>query len=359
MGADVNTLDLDSMNAIRLADPGGMLERIVDLPQQLRDAWVNVSGFDMPEEYSQVKQVMVLGMGGSAIGADLLRTLVADESPIPVFVNREYHLPDFVGPDTLVIASSYSGNTEETLSAFDDALGCRSKILAVTTGGKLADRCTELGIPLLRFSYAAQPRAALGHSLIPLLGIMQKLGFVAGKADQVEGAARALEELSLELGPGIPKDNNPAKSLACDLFDRLPIVYGSGILAEVARRWKGQFNENAKAWSYFEVLPELNHNATVGYENPAQLASKLLVIFLESTLYHPRVLLRAEITRRILDQRDVTYRVVNSRGDTALSHMMTGVYFGDYVSFYLAMLYGVDPSPVKVIDYLKSQLADR
>ncbi len=350
-------IDLDDPDVFRKFDPQGMLARIAELPMQCREAWRRVQSLELPSDYLQVEGVVILGIGGSAIGGDLLRTLVNRECPVPILVNRDYDVPAFVGPQTLVIASSYSGKTEETLSAFEEAWERGAKLLAVTTDGELARRARALGIPLLLFDYKSQPRAALGHSFILLLGALNRLGLVADKSADLDEAIEVMEALQREINEEVPLTENPAKRLAERLHGRLPVVYGAEHLAEVARRWKTQFNENSKAWSFFEQLPELNHNAVVGYEFPTELADRILVIILSSSLYRPRIRVRFQVTKEILAKRRVDCEEVEALGRSPLAQMLSTIHFGDYVSYYLAMLYQVDPTPVGIIDYLKERLA--
>jgi glucose/mannose-6-phosphate isomerase len=316
-----------------------------------------VQSLELPPEYRRVNKILILGMGGSAIGGDLLRALVEPECAVPIAINRDYTVPAFVNAETLVIASSYSGNTEETLTAFDEASKRDAVLLAITTDGELAQRARELGAPLLTFSYKSQPRAALGYSLVSLIGIVQKLGFVADKTGDLEEAIAVMQALQEEIKETVPVTENPAKQLAKRLYGNLPVVYGAGYLAEVAHRWKTQFNENAKAWSFFEPLPELNHNAVVGYQCPEELAERILVVMLVSSLDHPRNKARFQVTQEILAKHGIAYETVETRGQSPLAQMLSAIHFGDYVSYYLALLYEVDPTPVKVIDYLKERLA--
>ncbi|HID87308.1 MAG TPA: SIS domain-containing protein, partial [Anaerolineae bacterium] len=237
-------INLDDLDLFKKLDPDGMLARIAELPQQCRDAWANVQALDLPEDYAQVDGVVIAGMGGSAIGGDLVRCLAEPECPVPILVSRDYTLPAFVGPKTLVIASSYSGNTEETLSAFAQARERGAKLLAITTGGKLARQAREWGVPLLTFSYQAQPRAALGHSFTLLLGVVGRLGLVSDPSADLEEAIVVMEALQGEINETVPTAQNPAKQLARKLYGHLPFVYGAGALSEVAHRWKTQFNEN-------------------------------------------------------------------------------------------------------------------
>jgi glucose/mannose-6-phosphate isomerase len=350
-------IDLDNWTLFHEIDPDDMLGRIAELPQQCRDAWTNVQSLELPAEYRQVNRIVILGMGGSAIGGDLLRTLAEPECALPIAINRDYTMPAFVNAEALVIASSYSGNTEETLAAFEDAQKRGAALLAITTDGKLARQARELGVPLLTFSYKSQPRAALGYSLVSLIGVVQKLGFIGDKTAHLEEAITVMEALQEEIRETVPLAENRAKQLARRLDGHLPVVYGAGYLSEVAHRWKTQLNENAKAWSFFEQLPELNHNAVLGYQFPRDLAKKIVVVMLTSSLDHPRHKARFQVTQEILARQGVAYETIEARGQRPLAQMLSAIHFGDYVSFYLAMLYEVDPSPVKIINYLKERLA--
>jgi len=351
-------ISLDDLITMRKVDPDNMLARINELPQQVIDAWKNVSAFSLPSGYSDIEAIVVLGMGGSAIGGDLVGSLTKDKLKVPLLVSRDYDLPAWVGPKTLVIASSYSGNTEETLTAVEEAAQRGARILAVTTGGKLGALVSEAGYPVLRFKYMAQPRAAIGHSFILLLGLLQKLGMIDDKSPEVEESVAVLRSLSSEIGETVPSEKNIAKQLAWDLFGRTPIIYGSGIMAEVAHRWKTQFNENSKAWAFYEVFPELNHNAVVGYEKPPEMDEYAFVVFLTSSYDHFRNQVRMRVTQEILKQRGVKFLVIGAKGQSALAQMLSQIHFGDLASYYLAMLYRVNPSPVEVIDYLKRELAN-
>jgi glucose/mannose-6-phosphate isomerase len=350
-------MNLDDQDTLRQLDPQGMADRIAEMGQQMEEAGSLVDAFPHPgQEYARARNIVILGMGGSAIGGDLVRSLMDYEATIPVIVSRDYRPPGFTGTDTLVIASSYSGGTEETLSATRVALDRRAKVVAVTTGGPMADMVGAQGMPVLRFEYASQPRAALGFSFALLLGLMAKLGYLSQADVDMSGAIAMAKSLASSMGPAMPLDSNPAKQLATRLHGKLPVVYGAGILSEVARRWKGQFNENSKSWAYFEQLPELNHNAVVGYEYPPELAAQIHVVILSSSTYHVRVAERVRITSEILDKRGVSHETVEAEGVTPLAQMVNAILTGDYASYYLATLNGTDPTPVSTIDFLKDQL---
>jgi glucose/mannose-6-phosphate isomerase len=351
-------IDLDDVEACGRLDPSDMRGRIRELPDQCLKAWQKALDLSLPSEYSGVGKVLILGLGGSAMGGDLLSGLNAAESKVLISVHRDYGLPPSVDADTLVIASSYSGMTEETLSSFGQALSTPARKLVVTTGGKLKALAEQNGVPVFTIDYRSQPRAALAHSFFALLGICQRLGVVDDKAGEVEEMARVLASLQATVGDTSPTSANPAKQLAAKLHDCLVIVYGAGFLSPVARRWKTQVNENAKAWAFHELFPELNHNAVVGYEFPAEFASQAFVVLLRSQHLHPRTLARYEVTAEVLGRAEVSHEIVDAWGEGVLSQMMSLVLYGDWVSYYLALLYGTDPTPVKVIDYLKKRLAE-
>jgi glucose/mannose-6-phosphate isomerase len=351
--AEVN---LDDVKTYTKYDPDGMLERIKELPKQCKQAWQAAMKLELLPHYADVDKVVVLGMGGSAIGGDLVRSLVQFESKVPVIVHRDYGLPAFADDRSLVIASSYSGNTEETLSGFEVALAAGNKKLAMTTGGKLEQMALQNKIPVFKIEYKAQPRAALGFSFLPTLGVMQKLGFIGDKSGDVAETVQVLENMLPKLDEKSPTRANPAKRLAQRLYGRLPVIYGAGIAAEAAHRWKTQINENGKAWGFYEVFPELNHNATVGFPLPKEIASRIRVIMLRSPGFNDRIKLRYEVTAELLKQAGVAHEAVDSEGKSPLAQMVSLVSIGDWVSYYLAILYEVDPSPVKVIEYLKGRL---
>lgn len=351
----MDTTLIESVERIRAADPGNMLERIKDLPRQVREAWRIASTAMLPPALGDVRNITVAGMGGSAIGGDLAAALLADELKVPMSVHRDYGLPAYVGRDSLVIVSSYSGNTEETLSSFAEAQKRGARVIALTTGGKIAELATAARYPVVTFSYAAQPRAALGYSLGLVLGTLARLGFVRDLSADIDAALADLAKLEERVHEGAR--TNDAKKLAIELFGRMIFAYGGGVLGVMARRVKGQWNENAKNWAAFDVLPELNHNGVVGFPHPDIARDALTVLFLRSDRDNPRHKLRFDVTRELLDRATIPHRTLQFAGASLLSEVLQLVLFTDYVSFYVALLNGADPSPVKSIDYLKDRLA--
>ena len=352
--ADVTILDHPEGYAER--DPGNMLAHIQTLGQQARDAFRTSRALDLPADYRDVRAVVIAGMGGSAIGGSLLAGWAAPNASVPLLVQRGYAMPNWVGRDTLVIASSHSGDTEETLSAFDDAHERGAKLTVVTTGGKLAARAEALNIPIYQFTYTAQPRAALGYSFGAVLGVTAALGLVPDPSADLKEAEGVLSALAAEIGPRVPTTSNPAKKLASELAGDFPFIYAAEHLEAVAQRWKGQINENSKSWAAFDVFPELNHNSVVGFTHPYIAPEDIFVVVLDSDRYHPRVRARIQPTIDLLAQANIAEITIRARGESALAQMLSLVHFGDYVSYYLALLNEVDPTPVKPIDFLKAQI---
>ena len=340
-------------------DPQQMGERIRELPTQLRDAWDIAQRAPLPDDYREIHRLVVVGMGGSAIGGDLLGGLMDRAGSVPVTVVRGYDLPPYIaGEATLVVGSSYSGSTEETLSCFEQARDQGARLLAMTGGGPIAEIAEQAGAPVWRFSYDAQPRAALGYSFTLLLGLACRLGVLPDAGADLRATADLLEEMQSTLLPATPTDENPAKQLARDLHGKLPTIFGSGFLAPVARRWKGQFNENAKQWGLWDELPELNHNLVVGLAQPAEVRARMAAILLRSKLDHPRVQTRWQVTEELFERNDIPVYALHGRGDSALAQMFSLIHLGDYVSYYTAALNGEDPTPVSNIAYLKQRLAE-
>lgn len=346
---------LDDAAAIARSDPDGMLGLVASFPGQVQEAWQMSRDLSLPLE--RPKAVAVLGMGGSAIGGDLVRGIWSDRLAVPVEVVRGYDLPAWVGSESLVIASSKSGATEETVSALSAALERRCPVAVLTTGGPMKGVAERAGLPLATFPSAGTPRSSVGYSMGLLAGMLERVGVLDLDGDEIAGAVAAAREMATRCEPGVPTQDNPAKQLAWSLVDRLPIIEAGSFLGPVARRWKAQLNENSKTTAAFEELPEATHNTVVGYEHPESLRDRLFVVFLESSLDHPRNGQRASLSRDVLDTGQISHEVVTAVGESRLAHALSMIVMGDYVSVYLAFTYAVDPSPVAVIDHIKEQLA--
>ena len=352
-------MNLDDLERFKQLDTLNMLGEIDNLPDQLANAYQLGMKHSLPD-WTDFKQVVIAGMGGSAIGADLLASYCASLAPLPVSVHRDYSLPFFArGQETLVVCSSHSGNTEETLDAFESARKSECRIVVVCTGGELAKRAKENNIPLWTFDHAGQPRAAVGFSFGLLLAMFQRLGFLPDQSKEMEDAVASMKRSQQHLKADVPAVKNPAKRYAGQLMGRWVTFMGSGLLSVVARRWKGQINEVAKAGANFEFLPEADHNTLAGTMNPQEtLNAHTMTLFLRAPSDHPRNRLRSDLTRKAFMLEGMNTDYVDARGNTTLAHMWTSILFGDYMAYYLAMGYGVDPTPIQALVEFKEAMKE-
>ncbi len=304
-----------------------------------------------------IHNIVLTGLGGSAIGGDLLRSYLADELSIPFIVNRHYSLPAFVGKNSLVIVSSYSGNTEETNAAHREATKRRARVMCITTGGETAALAKRFKQPVVTIPEGLSPRAALGYSFFPTLVLLTKLGLVKNKAREMSETIELLRAKSrIYSNPESPE--NLAHRIAQHLHGKLPVIYSPAEhLDAVNLRWRGQIAENAKQLAFGHVLPEMNHNELVGWKGLKDLMRQMHVIFLRDRDTHRRVAVRESITKNLLAQYAGGITEVWSEGRSLLARIFSLVYLGDWVSLYLAILNNEDPTPVKMIEYLKEELA--
>ena len=352
-------MNLDDLEYFKGLDTLDMLGEINHLPDQLASAYQLGLEHELPA-WQDFRQVVIAGMGGSAIGADLLAAYCVSLAPIPVFVHRDYGMPLFArGAETLVICSSHSGDTEETLDAFEAARNAECRVIAVCTGGELAKRAREHNIPLWTFEHSGQPRAALGFSFGLLLAMFQRLRLIPDQREALDDALASMKRSQERIKADVPTVKNPAKRYAGQLMGRWVTIVSSGLLTAVARRWKGQINEIAKAGANFEFLPEADHNALAGTMHPDEVLNPhTMTLFLRASSDHPRNRLRSDLTRKTFMLEGMNTDFVDARGHTPLAHMWTMVLFGDYVAYYLAMGYGVDPTPVPSLVDFKLSMAE-
>ena len=352
-------MNLDDLDYFKRLDTLNMLGEIDNLPDQLGTAYQLGMQHDLPDWHG-FRQVVIAGMGGSAIGADLLASYCTSFAAIPVFVQRDYGLPLFArGEETLVICSSHSGNTEETLDAFESAQQAGCRIIVVSTGGELARRAREADIPVWTFEHAGQPRAAVGFSFGLLLAMFQRLGLLLDQKEALDDAIASMKRSQQHIQASVPAVKNPAKRCAGQLMGRWVTIVGAGLLTTVARRWKGQINEVAKAGANFEFIPEANHNTLAGTMHPEEVLNPhTMTLFLRSPSDHPRNRLRLDLTKDAFMLEGMNTDFVDARGDTPLAHMWTSILFGDYVAYYLAMGYGVNPTPIQALVDFKRSMAE-
>jgi len=351
---------LEDIDQIGRIDGSNMLSLLLKFPAQCKEAVKITQAIEIPEKYkNSFSNILFTGMGGSAIGAHILICYLRDELDIPAIVNRDYTIPKFVREDTLAIFCSYSGNTEETLSAYEKAKRRTSNIVVLSSNGKLITNAQKDGFLNIQIPSGLPPRAALGYSFFPLLLLCSKLGLVKSKHDEINEVFEVLgKDCKHQIGLEIKSASNLAKQIAYKCHKKFPIVYGaSDSLEAVVLRWRTQFSENSKSLSSTHVFPEMNHNEIVGWEFPEELLPYFIVIILRDSCEHPRVSKRIEITKKILEDNDIKTLQVFSLGNFLLSRLFSLIYIGDFSSFYLSILNRVDPTPVKRIDYLKRELA--
>jgi glucose/mannose-6-phosphate isomerase len=347
------TLDL-SPGSVAAVDTTGQLTDILGMPDQLRDAlWrVESAGIEPGEAPGGL---IVAGMGGSAIGGALARAALGDRASRPIMLARGYALPAWTTPDTIVLCSSYSGNTEETLAAYEAAGALGAPRIVATTGGKLAEAARAEGTPVIPLPGGFQPRAAVAYSVVVALEVASLCGVGDRLHSEIDVAAAHIERLVSEWAADGPEDSLP-KALARGLFGTVPQIAGAGLTGPIAYRWKTQLNENAKAPAFANELPELDHNEISGWEGSGELGP-FSAVFLDDSDLHPRIRQRIELTRGYIASKGVSTYRVDASGDTRIERLLSLVLLGDLVSVYLAVLRGVDPAVVDAIDRLKEALA--
>ena len=319
-------------------DSQNLLQVIKDFPNQCREALSLPKGISASGD---INNIVITGMGGSAVGGDFLRIYLSDTN-IPVYVNRDYKLPKFVNEKSLVFAVSYSGNTEETLSALNDAKERNAQIIGITSGGKLAEECEKV----IKIPSGLQPRAALGYTFFPMLGILHNSDIVRVKNDELNEMLEILKQTD--------KFNDAGEELSKKLKEKIPVIYASDALGAIAFRWKTQINENAKMPAFYNVFSEMNHNEIAAYKG---MDHKFAVVIIRDKFDNDRIKKRMDICKEIMGEY-VEVEEVETQGESLLARMFSAIYLGDFVSYYMALSNRVDPSPVEIIEGMKKKLVD-
>lgn len=344
-----------SREAIAGVDRSDLLADILALPSHLRDALWRVESAGLAPHDSP-GGLVVAGMGGSAMGGALAAAALGDRALRPILSARDYGPPSWTTPETTVLCTSYSGETEETLGCFEAAGALGAHRVVATTGGALADAAREEGVPVIPIPGGLQPRAAVAYLTVAALEVAALCGAGPRLHTEIDVAAANAEQLAERWGADGRDHEDGPRALALELHGTTPVVAGAGLTAPVAYRWKTQVNENAKVPCFAHELPELDHNEIVGWEGANELCP-FSAVFLDDPDLHPRLRRRIELTRALVEPRAAWTRVVSSLGESRTERMISLVLMGDLVSLYLAVLRGVDPTPVPVIDRLKSELA--
>ncbi len=341
---------------IEKIDKENMGELLVNFSKQWEEAIDLTGNLSLNIRKKRIKSICLAGMGGSAIGADLIRAFCYDKCSVPVQVIRHYNIPEWVTKSTLCITCSYSGNTEETLSAFEQAQERGAQIIAVTSGGEVLVEASQKDFDYIKIPGGLPPRAALGYSFVPLYRIFQSLGYIESGREALLDTGHFLKEQG-ELLANL--EESEAVTIAEEIAGTLPIVYSDATLMEpVNLRCRGQFAENSKTLAYGNALPEMNHNEIVGWEKITHLTGRLSVLMLCDEDDHKKVQQRMEIVEELIGSHAASIHVLNSRGEHRLTRMFSLIQLGDWISFYLAILNEADPTPVAKIDLLKSKLAE-
>jgi glucose/mannose-6-phosphate isomerase len=347
-------VDALSREAVARVDLSDQIGTILSLPEHLRDALWRVESAIM-NEWDTPGGLVVAGMGGSAIGGALARAALGDHASRPIFVTRAYGLPPWTTPETTVLCASYSGNTEETLACYESASALGAQRVVVTTGGRLAELARADRVPVIPLPGGFQPRAAVAYMTVAALEVAALCGVGPRLTSEIDVAASHAEQLVAEWGPDA-EEGSLAKEIASTLLGSAPVIAGAGLTAPIAYRWKTQINENAKLPCFAHELPELDHNEIVGWEG-AQDVGRFAAVFLDDSDAHPRVKARMELTRKLIADNATASLNVETRGQTTIERVFSLVLLGDLVSLYLAVLRGVDPGPVEMIERLKAELA--
>ena len=339
-------------------DVSDMYQVISNLPDQIEEAVKIAQGFDSQTDMENISNILFLGMGGSAISGDLVKSLIEAESTIPVNVLRNYFLPAWADKTTLAIISSYSGNTEESISAYHDAKGRGCRIICAGTGGEIGRLAGSDKNPFLTLPKGLPPRGAIAYSSVPWLVIFSSMGLISDKSSEIQQAVRTLRDL-VELNGDINSDaEGCALNIAGKLKGKTALIYvSSGSFGVIGRRWANQIQENAKTLAYYNELPEMNHNEIMGWHLSGLTDNTVVPLFLYSDLYHERVKLRFDITSRLLEEKGLSPIRIDAPGGDLLTQLFGLINFGDFVSYYFALLNNVDPEPVDLISELKKELA--
>lgn len=345
-----------SKEKIESLDSKGMWDLLAGFPDQWDESVSMTERLSLSIDADRVRNICMAGLGGSAMGGDLIRAYSYRSCLYPVHVVRHYDIPAWVGEQTLFIVCSFSGNTEEALAAATQARRQGAQLVAVTSGGELMVRATKEDFDYIKIRDGIPSRAALGYSFVPLFRIFKRLGLLDEMGDVLSETSRYLRQQGRLFQN---TDDNEALTLARSLVDTLPVIYSDGTTLEpVNLRWRNQIEENAKMLAYGNTLPEMNHNEIVGWEQIVHLTGRLSVIILRDRSDHPKVRQRMQIVEDLISDQVASINVLATRGESRLTRMFSLIQLADWTSFYLSMLNGVDPTPVTKIDLLKRRLSE-
>lgn len=337
-------MNLDDLDLFKQIDTQNMRAQIDGLPDQLQSAWELGQTLPLPK-LDDIQNIILCAMGDSASSAELVAASVSSSLSLPVYVHRGYSLPGYANEKTLVVCLSHSGNSEEVLDAFETARKNNCQIVAISTGGELTKRAQAKNIPVWNFTYAGMDTTAIAYPFALTLALFARHGFIPDPSAGVAEAVAMMKRSQQHIVPEVIAAKNPAKRYAGQLVGRWVTFVGTDLLAPVARRWKTQINQLAKAGANFEIIPEATHNTLIATLNPnPTLNSHTMTLFMKAPSDHPRNKLRSDLMRQAFMLEALNTDVIEGRGDSVIAHLWTLILFGDYMAYYLAMAYGADPS---------------
>ena len=333
----MNTHPIDTQN---------MKKAIYDFPDHLNQAMGIGKFFEPKNTFKNIQNILVTGMGGSAIGGDICHTLLSDELEVALIVNRNYSLPHWVNEHTLVICSSYSGNTEETIASFEEALRNNLTCVGISNGGEIEEMCKTNGVPHIKLPYPYenfQPRMATGYFVFAIFQVLINSGLIEFDTSKLGATSKSLEKITKDI-------EEKSKEIAARLKGKTPIVYTSTSFKALAHIWKIKINENAKTPAFWSFFPELNHNEMVGFTNPQ---ADFYFIMLCDKNDNPQNIKRFGVTADLMKKKGMDSEIINIEGDNIFEKVFSTLYLGDWVSYYLALEYGQDPTPVDMVEEFK------
>lgn len=354
-------INLDNLTEIKQLDTGNYLGSVEGLPDQIDQAWAEVKTLAIPSEYQAINNIVLNGMGGSALGGQVVKSVFVNELKVPFEIINSYSPPAYVDGKTLFIFASYSGTTEEILASVEEVLPRGAKCLGLATGGRLLELLRENQIPVYQLkplsNPSGQPRAGIGYSVMGLLAILAKIGLISVQDSDISELKAVLRKVTDQFSPEVPEETNPAKRLARELKGKSPILIGAQFVEGSLHTVRNLVNETAKNFAGYFSLSELNHHLLDGLAYPKNNPEVLKFLFITSKLYHPRIQKRLLITQDVIRQNQIQFLEYNCQGKNKLTQALEVLVLGSYISFYLALLNEVDPGPVQWVDYLKEKLA--
>lgn len=345
-------IDLNNTSTFKHLDPKNVLGSVEMFPDQCEQIWSEAKDLNFPSDYRNAQNIIFSAMGGSALGAHFVSSVFKDQLTLPFYINSGYNLPKFASDKTLTILASYSGTTEETLSSAEEALEKGSKITGLTTGGNLLGFFEEKDLPFLRiipkFNPSGQPRLGIGYSIMGTIAILASLGFLKSDDSRLKNSINFLRANQESI-------KTKAIEVSKKIKDKSPLIIVPDFLNGVAHIIRNQLNENSKSFATYSYIPELNHHLMEGLKNPTD--NKLVGLFLDSDLSNNKIRQRTKLTKEIVDKNSIPYYSVEAVGNDILTQSLYLISFGGFLTFYLSMLYGLDPSLIPWVDYFKEELS--